>query len=59
MHVFIPEQAVMMRTLAATMRDHASHTLLPEYQDKFERTAEELEDEAGRLEQRARFRLAS
>lgn len=58
MQVSIPEQAVIMRTLAAEMRGHAAHTGLPEYRDKFARTAEELEDAAGRLE-RSGFPLAS
>ena len=58
MQPFIPEQAVKMRTLAAELRGHAAHTVLPEYQDKFERTAEELEDAAARLERRSRMKLA-
>ena len=59
MQVIVPEQAVKLRTLAAEMREHAAHTLLPDYQDMFERTADELEDAAGRIEQRSRFHLAS
>ena len=59
MQVIIPEQAVRMRTLAAELRNHAARTALPDYQDKFERTAEELEDAARRLERRVRVKLAS
>ena len=58
MQVVIPEQVVKMRTLAAEMRDHAAHTVMPEYRDMFARTASELEDAAGRLESRSRFQLA-
>lgn len=47
-----------MRSLAAELRDHAAHTALPDYQDKFERTARDLEAAAGKLE-RGRFHLAS
>jgi hypothetical protein len=39
-----------MRNLAAELRSHASHTVLPEYRDKFERTACELELKADELE---------
>jgi hypothetical protein len=56
MQASIPEQAVKMRMLAAEMRDHAARTLIPEYQDKFERTAEELEYAARLLERRSRAR---
>ena len=59
MQYLIPEHAVRMRTLAAELRDHAAHTGMPEYQDKFARTAEELEDQAFALELRSRFYLAS
>ena len=59
MQVIIPKQAVKMRTLAAQMRDHAADTVLPEYRDLFARTAEELDEAAGRLEKRSRFHLAS
>lgn len=45
-----PLQAVRMRSLAQEMRGHASHTILPEYRDKFERTACELELKADELE---------
>ena len=48
-----------MRNLAAELRGHAANTLLPEYRDKFERTARDLETMAGRLEQRSRFHLMS
>jgi hypothetical protein len=54
-----PDQAAKMRNLAAELRDHAAHTALRDYQDKFERTARDLEMMAGRLEQRSRFHLAS
>ena len=48
-----------MRDLASELRGHAANTLLPEYQDKFERTARDLETMAARLDQRSRFHLAS
>ena len=52
-----PEQALKMRNLAAELRNHAARTVLPEYQEKFERTADELEDAAIQLERRSRFKL--
>ncbi len=39
-----------MRSLAQEMRGHAARTNLPEYRDKFERTACELELQAEELE---------
>ena len=54
-----PDQAVKMRSLAAELRDHAAHTVVPDYRDKFERAARDLEALAGRLESRSRFQLAS
>lgn len=45
-----PLQAAKMRSLAQEMRGHASHTMLPEYRDKFERIACELELKADELE---------
>jgi len=48
-----------MRSLAAELRDHAAHTVVPDYQDKFERAARDLEALAGRLESRSRFQLVS
>lgn len=52
MQLSVPQRAVKIRILAAEMRDHAAHTKQPDYQDKFERTASELEDLAERLELR-------
>lgn len=53
MQLSAPRQAAKIRILAAQMRDHAAHTGQPDYQDKFERTASEMEELAERLERRA------
>lgn len=45
-----PEKAGKLRALAAELRGHAAKTQDPDYQDKFQRTADELEDQAERLE---------
>jgi hypothetical protein len=50
----VPLQAVKMRCLAGEMRGHAARTKLPEYRDKFERTACELELQAEELERHGR-----
>jgi hypothetical protein len=55
MQVSIAEQAVKLRTLAAELRNHAAHTVVPEYQDKFQHTASELESLARKLENRSRI----
>ncbi|MEY4966886.1 MAG: hypothetical protein RL274_2469 [Pseudomonadota bacterium] len=47
-----------MRNLAAELRDQAARTVLPDYQDKFERAARDLEALAQRLESHSRFHLA-
>ena len=52
MQVFMPQQAVRMRTLAAKLRRAAASTVLTDYQAKFERTARELEEHARELEYR-------
>ena len=54
MHGVMPEQAIQMRKLAEELRWAAASTTLAEYQTKFEPTAQELEDEARRLERRSR-----
>ncbi len=54
MHGVMPEQAIRMRKLAEELRRAAAHTTLAEYQAKFEQTAQELEDEARRLERQSR-----
>lgn len=45
--------------MAAEMREHAAHTKQRDYQDKFERTASELEELAERLERRDGFSTSS
>ncbi len=55
MQVVIPEQAVRMRTLAAELRRAASSTSMRDYQTKFERTAQELEEHARELEYQPRL----
>jgi hypothetical protein len=52
MQLSVPQQAVRIRSIAAEMREHAAHTKQRDYQDKFERTASELEELAERLERR-------
>jgi hypothetical protein len=52
MQLSAPQQAIKIRTMAAEMREHAAHTEQRDYQDKFERTASELEALAERLERR-------
>ena len=51
----IPEQADKLRTLAAQMREHARHTGLPDYRDKFALTAQELERAAAQLRRHAKL----
>jgi hypothetical protein len=58
MQIAQPEQAAKMRNLAAELRDQAARTVLPDYQDKFERAARDLEALAQRLESHSRFHLA-
>lgn len=59
MQLSAPQQAVRIRSLAAEMREHAAHTKQQDYQDKFERTASELEELAERLERRDGFSTSS
>lgn len=54
-----PKEVVRIRSLAAEMREHAAHTKQRDYQDKFERTACELEELARRLEYRTGFSISS
>jgi hypothetical protein len=58
MQLSAPWQAVKIRSLAAELRGHASRTNQPEYQDKFKRTASELDEMADRLE-RSQFSTSS
>ena len=54
-----PKEVVRIRSLAAEMREHAARTKQRDYQDKFERTACELEELAERLEYRNGFSISS
>lgn len=59
MQIRVPPPVVRIRSMAAEMREHAAHTKQRDYQDKFERTASELEELAERLERRDGFSTSS